>query len=69
MLFSETRALPGFALLDQAGRPFGPEQLRGHWTLLFFGFANCPDVCPTTLATLAAARKSLADLPDAEGRR
>ncbi len=66
VLFSETRALPAFALLDQAGRPFGPEQLRGHWTLLFFGFVNCPDVCPTTLATLAAARKSLADLPDAE---
>ncbi len=69
VLFSETRALPGFALVDQAGRPFGPEQLRGHWTWLFFGFVNCPDICPTTLATLAAARKSLADLPDAERPR
>jgi protein SCO1/2 len=66
LLFSETRALPGFALVDQAGRPFGPEQLRGRWTFLFFGFVNCPDICPTTLATLAAARQSLADLPDAE---
>jgi protein SCO1/2 len=66
VLFSETRVLPGFALIDQAGHPFGPEQLRGHWTLLFFGFVNCPDVCPTTLATLAAVRESLADLPDAE---
>ncbi len=66
VLFSETRALPGFALIDQTGRRFGPEQLRGHWTLLFFGFVNCPDVCPTTLATLAAARQSLADLPDAD---
>jgi protein SCO1/2 len=66
VLFSETRALPAFSVIDQAGRPFGPEQLRGQWTFLFFGFVNCPDVCPTTLATLAAARKSLADLPDAE---
>jgi len=65
VLFSETRALPGFALVDQAGRPFGPERLRGHWTFLFFGFVNCPDICPTTLATLAAARRSLADLPEA----
>jgi protein SCO1/2 len=64
--FSEARALPGFALIDQAGRPFGPEQFQGHWTFLVFGFVNCPDVCPTTLATLAAARQSLADLPDAE---
>jgi len=66
VLFSETRALPAFALIDQAGRPFGPERLHGRWTFLFFGFVNCPDVCPTTLATLAAARHSLADLPDAE---
>lgn len=66
VLFSETRALPGFSLVDQAGHPFGPEQLRGQWTFLFFGFVNCPDICPTTLATLAAARQSLADLPDTE---
>lgn len=66
VLFSETRPLPGFALIDQAGRPFGPEQLHGRWTFLFFGFVNCPDICPTTLATLAAARQSLTDLSDAE---
>jgi len=66
LLFSESRALPGFALVDQAGQPFGPERLRGHWTLLFFGFVNCPDVCPTTLTTLAAARQALADLPAAQ---
>ncbi len=63
VFFSATRALPDFALMDQAGQPFGPERLRGHWTFLFFGFVNCPDVCPTTLATLAATRKALADLP------
>lgn len=63
VLFSETRAIPDFALMDQAGRPFAPERLTGRWTLLFFGFVNCPDVCPTTLATLAATRRALADLP------
>jgi protein SCO1/2 len=63
VLFSAARALPGFALVDQAGQPFGPERLRGQWTFLFFGFVNCPDVCPMTLATLAATRTSLADLP------
>ncbi len=60
-LFEAPRALPAFSLVDQAGRPFGPDRLRGHWSLLFFGFTNCPDVCPTTLATLAAVRKSLGD--------
>ena len=66
LLFQEPRALPDFALVDQAGQAFGPARLRGRWTLLFFGFVNCPDICPTTLATLAAARRQLADLPAAE---
>jgi protein SCO1/2 len=62
-MFAAKRALPEFALVDHAGRPFGPKRLHGQWTFLFFGFVNCPDVCPTTLATLAAAQRSLADLP------
>ena len=65
-LFQEPRPLPAFTLADQSGHPFGPEQLRGHWTFVFFGFVNCPDICPTTLATLAATRKALADLPAGE---
>jgi len=66
VLFAESRPMPDFSLVDQAGGPFVPERLQGRWTFLFFGFVNCPDVCPTTLATLAAARRSLADLPAAE---
>ena len=52
-------------LTDQDGRPFTADALRGHWWLVFFGFTQCPDVCPTTLATLARARAQLADLPAA----
>lgn len=63
-LFAEPRALPAFELIDQAGAPFGMQRLRGQWTFLFFGFVNCPDVCPTTLALLAQVRKALADLPE-----
>jgi protein SCO1 len=47
------RALAPFQLHDLSGRAFTLDNLRGHPTLLFFGFTNCPDVCPTTLATLA----------------
>ena len=52
-LYAERRALPAFELIDQARAPFGPARMRGRWTFLFFGFVNCPDVCPTTLAMLA----------------
>jgi protein SCO1/2 len=62
-LLPEGRPLPEFQLVDSAGRPFGRADLRGHWTLMFFGFTSCPDICPTTLATLAVARRQLADLP------
>jgi len=53
------RPLPDFSLIDQTGRAFGPERLKGHWSLVFFGYTNCPDFCPTTLTTLAAMEKRL----------
>lgn len=65
-LFEAARPLPAIALQDQTDQAFDLARMRGHWTLLFFGFTNCPDVCPTTLATLAGARRQLADLPPEE---
>jgi len=65
LLFSAPRALPAFELVDHTGGRFGPESLAGEWTLVFFGFTHCPDVCPSTLATLAAVRRELADLSPA----
>jgi protein SCO1/2 len=62
-LIEPARPLPPMAFIDQQGQPFGLEQLRGHWSILFFGFTSCPDVCPTTLALLAQVEKKLADLP------
>ncbi len=53
------RALPDFTLIDHQGRRFARDSLQGGWSLLFFGYTNCPDVCPTTLATLAAFEKRL----------
>jgi protein SCO1/2 len=56
----EPRALADFSLSDQDGQPFSRENLRGHWTLLFTGFTNCPDVCPLTIASMADLRRRLA---------
>jgi protein SCO1/2 len=55
----QTRSIPDFALTDQGGRPFTRESLKGRWTLLFTGFTNCPDVCPTTLALMAQLRRDV----------
>ena len=59
------RPLPAFVLAGADGRALTAAQLTGHPTLLFFGFASCPEICPTTLTTLASAVRQLADLPPA----
>ena len=61
----EPRALPAVTLDLGDGRATlaTPD---GRWTLLFFGFTHCPDVCPTTLALLA---RSVAMLPVAQRPR
>lgn len=53
------RPLIGFQLLDQNNETFSPTQLKGQWSFLFFGFTNCPDVCPTTLKVMQAMWKTL----------
>mgnify|MGYP001045175568 CR=1 FL=1 len=63
------KPLPSFQLIDHTGNPFTNEHLQGRWTFVFFGFTNCPDVCPMTLHTLAQVEQSLADLPESERPR
>ena len=49
----------GFALTDHRGKPRRLEDFRGKVVTLFFGYTQCPDVCPTNLATMAQAMKLL----------
>jgi len=60
----EPRSLPPLELVDQDGRALPAGFFASHWTLVFFGFTQCPDICPTTLATLVQVRAQLADLPE-----
>jgi protein SCO1 len=62
-ILPQPRDLPPLDLVDQDNRPLPRDFLRNRWTVVFFGFTQCPDVCPTTLATLAQMKKKLADLP------
>lgn len=48
--------LPDFTLIDQNANPFTRESLEGEWSLVFFGFTHCPDICPTTMQSLSIAR-------------
>ncbi|WP_374322700.1 SCO family protein [Aquipseudomonas alcaligenes] len=52
VLLPKSRSLPGLALTDQDGQPVQLDQLKDKWSLLFFGYTFCPDICPATLAQL-----------------
>lgn len=47
------------ALPDQDGKPRTLADFKGKVTVVFFGYTQCPDVCPTTMAELAQVKKSL----------
>lgn len=53
------RPIEHLKLIDQHGAPVTTDSLAGRWTVLFFGFTHCPDVCPTTLARLAGVQRRL----------
>lgn len=49
-ILTPSKPLPDFVLQDFNGQVFSQNNLIGHWTLMFFGYADCPEICPTTLA-------------------
>lgn len=52
-VLSHPRALSDFELVDDRLRPFTLEQLKNHWSFVFFGFSHCPTLCPTTMSEMA----------------
>lgn len=62
-MFPQVRQLPDFALQSADGKVVNKAALGKHWTLVFLGFTQCPDVCPTTLAELSKAQKLWERLP------
>jgi cytochrome oxidase Cu insertion factor (SCO1/SenC/PrrC family) len=54
-LLSETAPGGPFALTDQFGKLRSDADFRGQYMLVFFGFTNCPDICPIELQTMSDA--------------
>ncbi len=65
-LLRTARPIADVRLQDTLGNEFRIQQLQGRWSLVFFGFTHCPDVCPTTLTILGQVARSLSDLPEAQ---
>lgn len=54
-----------FHLIDQNGKPFSDQDMKGKPYLVFFGYTHCPDICPTTLFELSQLYRKLG--PEANG--
>lgn len=51
-------------LTDTKGRPFGSKNLEGSYYLIYFGFTNCPDICPNSLLKLSKALQKIRKMPE-----
>lgn len=56
------RELSNVSLTAQTGEPFTKSSLENQWTLVFLGYTFCPDICPTTMATLNRIYPALQDI-------
>ena len=61
VVLNTPRIFSDFELVDHRGEVFNQEQLQDVWTIVFFGFTHCPDICPTTLAILNDTYSKLKD--------
>jgi len=59
ILLPQSRTVPALSLINQEGEAVQVDELKGKWTLLFFGYTFCPDICPATLAELRQLRNEL----------
>ncbi len=66
VLLPQSRNLPNLSLTNQDGQTLALDQLKGQWSLLFFGYTFCPDICPATLAQLRQLKGMLP--ADVQGR-
>ena len=59
----QARALPEFELVDHSGEALNRTSLYGKWSLMFFGYTHCPDICPASLQTMSDMVQAIED-PD-----
>ncbi|MBM37494.1 MAG: SCO family protein [Woeseia sp.] len=59
LILEEPIQLPDFSLIDHEKKPVSKDTFKGQWDLIFFGFTNCPDICPTTIHTLNLIKQKI----------
>ena len=58
-MFPQGKSFSGFQLTSNKGKQWQAKDFKGNYSLVFFGFANCPDICPTTLLDMQKINHAL----------
>lgn len=58
-LLPRPREIAPFELTTHTGEPFDASSFTGKWSFIFFGFTNCPDICPTSMSAMGIAEREL----------
>ena len=61
VILPTSKAIQSDDFTDHTGKAFSIDSFKGYWNIVFFGFTNCPDICPTTMQTMATVKKELQD--------
>jgi protein SCO1/2 len=61
MVIDPPKAMPTFTFTRVDGSSFSTAPTAGQYTVLFFGYTNCPDVCPTTMADFTRVKSTLGE--------
>ena len=59
IILPNSKPIQGVEFIDHQGQRFSKQKLLGRWSILFFGFTNCPDICPTTMQTLKQLKNNM----------
>ncbi len=59
MIYPKPKQLPEFTMTAHTNTEFSQDQLLGKWSIVFFGFTFCPDICPTTMASLGEVANNI----------
>ena len=63
IVFEDPQKIDTVQLIDHKGKEFDVDRLQNRWSLIYFGFTNCPDLCPLTLTQFAKVDEELGTEP------
>jgi len=61
LLWPNPKQITPFQLIGQNAKTFDLENLKGHWSMIFFGYTHCPDICPTTMTLMNSIVSELSE--------